>query len=86
MATTGTADDGQEHQHYLYKEGTKVDMGTSYDPDSTYTSRGYPSAPTMHAVLHLNVGERVWVQHGSSSDVYDSAFSAFSGALLSVDL
>ena len=85
MATTGTANDGEERKHYLYKEGTKVDTGTSYDPDGTYKARDYPSAPTMHAVLHLNAGERVCVHHGTSSDTFDDLYSAFSGALLSVD-
>ena len=77
-ATTAGFDINQRANFYLYVDSTDVIcLGTNYN-------NGHYVMTTVHAVLYLNAGQRVWI--GSDGSTYNTSYGTFfSGFLLSHD-
>jgi hypothetical protein len=79
IATTGDHSSNDAEDHYLCVDNTEVGAGyTSYD--------GHLIFSTVHAVLHVTPGQRVWVK-ADGSVYYNTTWyhTMFSGFLVAPD-
>ena len=76
----GTSGSGYTNDYatlYLYVDSTHVDYVRTYDHD------GHLYFASVHGVVHLNAGQRVWLR--SDGHYYYSEYTTFTGFLLSPD-
>jgi hypothetical protein len=76
IGTTGPNSANSAVSFYLYVDNTLIDRGHATNPTDLDMS-------SVHGVVHLQAGQRVWVSNAGGS--YNGAFSAFTGFLLSPD-
>lgn len=82
LATTN----GYTAAHYIYVDSTEVNHGFVTHNALDRNAVSYSTA-TLQAVVHLRVGQRVWINSGRESGTYYySSVSSFSGVLLSRDV
>jgi hypothetical protein len=77
IASTGPYNDNTGSVFYLYVDNTQLDWSYAY-------IQNYAEMSSVHGVVHLQAGQRVWVK-SRGNDTYYDLFSAFTGFLLSPD-
>ena len=81
MASTETHGNANEASMFLMVDNDDVDYLHAHSFDSSR----HPEAGSVHAVVHLTRGQRVWLKSNSDSYYWGSA-STFSGFLVSEDV
>jgi hypothetical protein len=76
ISSTGPYDHNSGAYFSLYVDDTSMDWGYAYSQAGNELS-------SVHGVVHLQAGQRVWVRNGGP---YYGFYSAFTGFLLSPDL